>query len=388
MAAIGCALLVVSLFDAMGSVRSADTMDSIRQLLSRPPGSGTGLSVESAVTLLRGLVLFSGALAATGTVLAVFSLRRHRGARLGLSVVAGLMLFTATFVTGFLPVLIAVATSMLWGRDARDWFAGRAAPPRQPGSPPARRGAARPLTPPRRCGRPGPVAPADRPDRPRRPGPRRRPAGPGPGGAAARRRRTRSAPARSTPGPRRCRPPDPSRRPTAVTAAAWLTWVFAGIGALFFVLLVLILLRRPRPDRHRDRAEPAARRGGLCTRQIIGALWVISRDGDLLVAVRDGAGRAGVPPGPARADRRWWSPPCSPPVLAGVAVPFGWLHAAAAIATVVLLLRGSTGRWYATGSSRRRGPGGPPVQQPADRRSSAAAAPQQPREQAAGLVSR
>ena len=35
MAAAGCALLVVSLFDAMGSVRSADTMDSIRQLLSR-----------------------------------------------------------------------------------------------------------------------------------------------------------------------------------------------------------------------------------------------------------------------------------------------------------------------------------------------------------------
>ena len=50
-------------------------------------------------------------------------------------------------------------------------------------------------------------------------------------------------------------------------------------------------------------------------------------------------------------------------VLATVAVPFGWLHAAAAIATVVLLLLGSTGRWYAAGSSQHRGPGGPPAHQ-------------------------
>ena len=203
MAAVGCALLVVSLFDAMGAVRSADTMDSIRELLSRPPGSGTGLSVESAVELLRGLVLLSGALAATGAVLAVYSLRRHRGARLGLSVVAGLMLFTASFVTGFLPVLIAVATSMLWGRDARDWFAGREPAPREPVS----RGAAAPPSDPgasadTRASWPPPTGPAGR-ARCRGAGARRARApvsGPG-------RRRTPSAPTRRRPGARRCRRP-------------------------------------------------------------------------------------------------------------------------------------------------------------------------------------
>ncbi len=65
--------------------------------------------MDQVVDLLRGVVLFSGALAAAGTVLAVFALQRHRGARIGLSVVAVLMLFSATFVSGILPVLVAVA---------------------------------------------------------------------------------------------------------------------------------------------------------------------------------------------------------------------------------------------------------------------------------------
>ena len=354
MAAIGCALLVVSLFDAMGSVRSADTMDSIRQLLSRPPGNGTGLSVESAVALLRGLVLFSGALAATGAVLAVYCLRRHRGARLGLSVVAGLMLFTASFVTGFLPVLIAVATSMLWGRDARDWFAGRQPTPARARVPRARRAADRPR---RECGHPGLVAPADRPRRPGAgcpdgPGPRRA----APGVAV----RVRHPPARSWPAP--VPTADPSRRPTAVTAAALLTWVFAGIGALFFVLLVLTLLIDRNQIVTAIEQNPRLAGAGLSTRQIIGTLWVMAAMGifwsvsamalAVLAFRRVQLGRIGLVVSALFAA-----------VLATVAVPFGWLHAAAAIATVVLLLLGSTGRWYAAGSSQHRGPGGPPAHQ-------------------------
>jgi hypothetical protein len=354
MAAIGCALLVVSLFDAMGSVRSADTMDSIRQLLSRPPGNGTGLSVESAVALLRGLVLFSGALAATGAVLAVYCLRRHRGARLGLSVVAGLMLFTASFVTGFLPVLIAVATSMLWGRDARDWFAGReptrrqtatrepAAPPTDPGA-----SAATPASWPPPTGPAGPVPGA--------------PAGPGPGDqppASPYAFGTRPSQAWPAPVPTA----DPSRRPAAVTAAALLTWIFAGIGALFFVLLVLTLLVDRNQIVTAIEQNPRLAGAGLSTRQIIGTLWVMAAMGifwsvsamalAVLAFRRVQLGRIGLVVSALFAA-----------VLATVAVPFGWLHAAAAIATVVLLLLGSTGRWYAAGSSQHRGPGGPPAQQ-------------------------
>src|SRR6476619_3605253 len=128
MATAACLLLVVSLFDSMATVRSADVRKRIAEELSRPPGNGLGLDPAAVVEMLRALVLVSGALAAAGAVLSIFVLQRHKGARVGLSVIAVLMLFSASFVSGLLPILVAVAASMLWGREARDWFAGR--PPR------------------------------------------------------------------------------------------------------------------------------------------------------------------------------------------------------------------------------------------------------------------
>ena len=134
MATAACLLLVVSLFDSMAMVRSADVRKRIAEELSRPPGSGLGLDPAAVVEMLRVLVLVSGALAAAGAVLSIFVLQRHKGARVGLSVIAVLMLFSASFVSGLLPILVAVAASMLWGREARDWFAGR--PPRPAVKPP------------------------------------------------------------------------------------------------------------------------------------------------------------------------------------------------------------------------------------------------------------
>ena len=134
MATAACLLLVVSLFDSMAMVRSADVRKRIADQLSRPPGNGLGLDPAAVVEMLRALVLVSGALAAAGAVLSIFVLQRHKGARVGLSVIAVLMLFSASFVSGLLPILVAVAASMLWGREARDWFAGR--PPRPAVEPP------------------------------------------------------------------------------------------------------------------------------------------------------------------------------------------------------------------------------------------------------------
>ena len=155
---------------------------------------------------------------------------------------------------------------------------------------------------------------------------------------------------------------DPSRRPTAVTAAALLTWVFAGIGALFFALLVLTLLIDRNQIVTAIEQNPRLAGAGLSTRQIIGTLWVMAAMGifwsvsamalAVLAFRRVQLGRIGLVVSALFAA-----------VLATVAVPFGWLHAAAAIATVVLLLLGSTGRWYAAGSSQHRGPGGPPAHQ-------------------------
>ena len=201
MAATGCVLLVLSLFDAMSHVRSADMRDEIAAVPG-PRAAASGSRSPEVVDLLRGLVLFSGALAAAGAVLAVFALQRHRGARIGLTVVAALMLFSATFVSGILPVLVAVAASMLWGREARDWFAGRAprsVADRNPNGPPAPdRAAVWPSTPPA-LRRPSPRPPVPWPVRP---------------SSDRVRRDSRSV----SPRPRRCRrspSPAPTRRSVA-----------------------------------------------------------------------------------------------------------------------------------------------------------------------------
>jgi hypothetical protein len=74
--------------------------------------------------VLRALGYTAGALAAAGAVLAVFVALRHRGARIGFTVVAALLLLTMP-TTGLLPIVPALAAGMLWRRDVRDWFAGR-----------------------------------------------------------------------------------------------------------------------------------------------------------------------------------------------------------------------------------------------------------------------
>jgi hypothetical protein len=335
LATVTCLLLVVSLFDAMGMVRSSETRDQITEFLSQPPGDSLGMTVGEAVGVLRGLVLVSGALAAAGVVLGVFALQRHRGARLGLSIVAGLLMFTASFTAGFLPVLVAVAATMLWNREARDWFAGRPPVPRP--EQPVHRDAATPAGPP-------PGATTD---------PWARPfADPSTAGWPP------PAPAYGGPAVR-------PERPRSVVVATWLTWVFAGLTAFLFASLLATVLG----DRDRLLATLQADRriaeAGLTDGQIIGTMWVVSAVGifwslaavALAVLAYHGvnAGRIVLVVSAALS---------AVPGL--IAVPVGWPTAAAAIAVVVLLFRPEANEWYAHHSS---GPGAgrpapPPVQQP------------------------
>ncbi len=131
----GCAVLVLSLFDTMQRLQGTDTREELADVLADPPLRGSGVTVDHLLTALRVLGYSAGALAAAGTVLAVFVALRHKQARIGFTIVAGLLLLTMP-TTGLLPVLPAVAAGMLWRRDARDWFAGRAPQPKlQPSTP-------------------------------------------------------------------------------------------------------------------------------------------------------------------------------------------------------------------------------------------------------------
>lgn len=345
MATVACLVLVITLFDSMASVRSTDMRGRVEHYLRTPTGAGLGLDAGSVVDLLRGLVLFSGALAAAGAVLAVYSLRRHRGARVGLSVTAGLMMVSATFVAGILPVVVVAAAAMLWGRDARDWFDGREPRPRARPSSVPERPSQQDLTswpPPSGPGRPAPA-----------PGPAPPPVDPG-----------GQQPAVAYPPPRALHRPagDPSRRPGTVTAAAWITWVFSALVVLAFGVLVLtILLQRERLLEELQKSPRVADQG-FSARQILGFLWVLSAVSIFwaLVAItlaalafrRINAGRIGLVVSSAFAA-----------VLCLVAVPVGWPHAAAAVACAVLLGRRSSRAWFA-GQDLSGNPGMPPPRPP------------------------
>ena len=356
MAAAACVLLVVSLFDSMATVRSAAVRQQIADQLSRPPGDGLGLDAAAVVDMLRALVLVSGALAAAGAVLAVFVLQRHKGARVGLTVTAVLLLFSATFVSGILPILVAVAASMLWGREARDWFAGR----------PLR---ADPTLPP-----PVPQAPAE-------PGPSDAPVGltawqPGPRPGAESGPQPGAQPGAqpgSQPGPAEGGPrpsthpfgtpagPHPAQvghpgapyasarvrtRPAAVTAAAWLTWVSSGLVALVFLMTVLTILvdHEAIVEAMQRNARVAAM--GLSGREILGYVWVTVA----LAIFWSFASMALAVLAYRRLEigRILLSVSAGVAALMGLAaVPVGWLHAAVAITCVVLLNRRSVRAWYA-----------------------------------------
>lgn len=353
-AAAACLLLVVSLFDSMATVRSADMRDRVATFLGTPPGDGLGLSADAVIDLLRTVVLVSGALAAAGVVLAIFALQRHRGARVGLGVAAVLMLFSATFVSGILPLVVAVAAAMLWGREARDWYDGRQPRPApQPSAPGA--------LPPQPS--PGPQSGPSHPQA----GPSYPAAGPYPpaGSPWSSPPQQEVGPGHPAAGGFHAAPAPRTGRPVQVTVAVWLTWVVSAFVAFVFVLVVLTMLL----DRDRLLEEiqrtPTLTDAGFTTRQILGFMWVLSA-----VAIVWSLGAMALA---ALAFRRVEVARVAL-VVSGIvtglvclaAVPVGWPGAVAAFTTVTLLSRRPTRDWFA-GRGLPPGPPQQPLPQPPPR---------------------
>ena len=352
-AAAACLLLVVSLFDSMATVRSADMRGRVAKFLATPPGDGLGLSTDAVIDLLRAVVLVSGGLAAAGAVLAVFALQRHRGARVGLGVVGLLMLFSATFVSGILPLAVAVAAAMLWGREARDWYDGR-----QPRPVPAPTAPAEPPHPP--AGSTYPQAGSD-------PATGTDPQGGSPWSSPPQ-PQGGPVPGYPAPGTFHAGPAPRTGRPVQVTAAVWLTWVFSAFVAFVFLLVVLtILLDRDRLLEE-IRRTPTLTGAGFTTRQVLGFMWVLSA-----VSIVWSLGAMALA---ALAFRRVEVARVTlvvSAIVAGLvclaAVPVGWPGAVAAFTTVTLLSRRSTRDWFAgrglpSGTPQQRLPQPPPRSKP------------------------
>ncbi len=118
------AMLVLSVFERLGSLRSVDSREAIERFVSEPPGSDLGLGVESVLDLLYVVSMIAAALGTAAAILGFYVLKRNRSARIGLSVLA-LPLFVCGLVTGgFLASVVAASVAMLWLTPSRHWFAG------------------------------------------------------------------------------------------------------------------------------------------------------------------------------------------------------------------------------------------------------------------------
>ncbi|WP_235736224.1 hypothetical protein [Nocardioides alcanivorans] len=106
---VGSVIVLVSVYDTVANLRSIDTRDELQRMLSEPPLSGTGMSFERLLDVMHGASLVAGACAAAMAVLGAFVLRRHKEARIAVSVLAVPLFLCGLLVGGFAASMVAVA---------------------------------------------------------------------------------------------------------------------------------------------------------------------------------------------------------------------------------------------------------------------------------------
>ncbi|MGZ4437646.1 MAG: hypothetical protein ACXVW6_08400 [Nocardioidaceae bacterium] len=278
MAATSCVLLVVALFDAMAQVRSPEMRDTVSAWLSRPPGDGLGLGVTQALGIVRGVVLFNGAVAAAAVVLAIFTLRRHNGARIAFTAAAAVLLFTSPISGGVFPMVAAASAVLLWSAPSRDWFAGRQPRPSRQEAP-RKDASSQEAGPSQRHDESWPAQAKTEPQQPQQPG--QPPAAqPGPwaypfGSGPVPPQQTQLPPGAPYGYPPRPSTGGPGRRPASVTAAAWLTWIFAGLTVGVYLLMLVMLVALKEQVLTAVRQDPSLDNLNISGNQLIAALWVV-----------------------------------------------------------------------------------------------------------------
>ena len=131
---VGASLLVVlAVYEYLGRMETIEFQRGVETWLSAGDGAGVALSADQLTEFLRIVALGTGALAASAVVLSVFVMQRHNGARIGLTVVAALLLMSYR-MTGSLSFIVAAAATMLWSPRIREWFAPSIGSARTPGA--------------------------------------------------------------------------------------------------------------------------------------------------------------------------------------------------------------------------------------------------------------
>lgn len=380
---VSSVFLVLSLFEALGRVRSTEMREAVEEFLSTPPGNGLGVGFDDVAQLLRAVMFVNGALAATTAVLSIYLFQRHQGARVVFSVAAALMLLSAPLTGAAFSILIAFSATLLWGKPARDWYAGREPEPVTERAREERHREARDRVAAGRSGAPDPWAapPAPRHDQPGSDQPGSEQPGSGQPGAGqpgtgqpgpvapppaaypyGRRPTAAWAPPahgqQPSPGPGL---PPPARRPGSVVAAVVTTWLLSTVVLLMFLGIVLMLLIAQDVIVDAVAQSPDLVASGFSTQDILAMLWVISA---LVLAWTLLAMALAFL---ALRRQNWARVTLSvSALLSGLLALLGgwpgWVFAALTLGVVVLLWSRTSRAWYA--GRQPVGPAGPPQQGP------------------------
>ncbi len=320
--------IVLTIAGQLSGLHSLETQEQVSALLSEGPGSGLGMDLETALGWMRVILMIVAGCATAAAVLGVQVLRRSRGARKLLTLLA-IPIFLGGFVAGgFLTALVAASIALLWVGPSAQWL--------HDGPPTSNRGFLdRPKVP--------ASTPADAEQRPPTP-PSVPPAAPPPAS---------HQPSAPLPSGRRLFVDQPDaagqrgRRPDAVVWACVLVWAFCGLVVVVMAATVALVAGDPAfvLDRLREQDEDLAVQdtdvlvnATYATAAVLGVWSVVAAVLAILAYRRRPPGRMGVLVSSAVAGVL-----CLAGVFASVVLI---LPAGAAMATVALLSRPEVRAWY------------------------------------------
>lgn len=123
-------MMLLLLIVAMAQLNTAEATDELRNVLDDLARAGQHVSLDTFRTWVKVAISVLAVLSSTSLVLGWFVLRRHRGSRVALTVLGGVILLTMPLGWAFvgplgwlLAIAIAVSIGLLWSPSARAWFA-------------------------------------------------------------------------------------------------------------------------------------------------------------------------------------------------------------------------------------------------------------------------
>ena len=123
-------VVLLTAWERVTSLRSLETTEAIRGVLTEAPFSSLGLTVSSTIEMLRVSCMVAAAAACATAILGWYVRKPDRSSRLALTLIAVVVFLTGIPAGGLAGSFVAAGAAMLWMHPAREWFAtGRWTPP-------------------------------------------------------------------------------------------------------------------------------------------------------------------------------------------------------------------------------------------------------------------